>query len=325
MLNRVRASLKRLAADSPFFYRLYRRLRNAHALVRSVVPDEPYARRIYKKFSGKELNLDNPATFDEKTWWLKLRNRDPRLTLCSDKLAVRDYVAGKGYADILVPLRGVYARAKDIDFSAFCEEIILKCNAVSGENFFFAPGGPWDNKRAQRQMQKTLALALKSKYHRISREWNYKHIPPRILAEKLLRDKEGRLPTDYRFFCFDGEPRVLTLDFETLRPDGTHNSDLTRNVYDMDFNLLSGYRITRANDDRYAIKPENFARMVKIARALAAPFVFCRVDLYNLDGSIYFGEITFYHAGGCNDIQPAEWDLALGSWIPIRSEKVVLR
>jgi hypothetical protein len=122
--------------------------------------------------------------------------------------------------------------------------------------------------------------------------------------------------------CFDGEPKLLFLDIGLINEDKSYNHHYPRNIYDMDFNLLP-VKESRENAPDPVEKPRNFERMVEIARTLSQPFPFCRVDLYNLDGDIYFGEITFYHGGGCNNIQPEEWDLKMGSWIDIHSPKIV--
>ncbi|MCL2670817.1 MAG: hypothetical protein FWF10_02140 [Clostridiales bacterium] len=300
------------------------RIRNFTAHLLCVMPDTKYAKWMYKRYTGKSLHLEDPRTFDEKIWWLKLHNRNPLLTHCADKVAVRDYVINAGFADILVPTLGIWERPKDIDFDTFADEAMVKPNVGSGDNFLFAKGGELDNPQKHRYMRKVMDYALRQKYHLISREWHYKNVPPKIIAEAVLRDKDGRLPLDYKFFCFGGEPRILTLDLGVLHEDGSLNHHYRRNVYDMNFQLLPMLE-TRENSDMAVERPDNWERMINICRALSAPFPFCRVDLYNLEGKIYFGEITFYHGGGCNDIKPPEWDLRLGSWIDLNSEHIVYK
>ena len=139
----------------------------------------------------------------------------------------------------------------------------------------------------------------------------------------MIRDKNGRLPLDYKFMCFDGEPKLLFLDLGVINPDQTYNHNYPRNIYDMEFNLLPVLE-TRPNAEYKVDKPDNFEKMVEVARALSEPFPFCRVDLYNVEGQVYFGEITFYHGGGCNSIQPEEWDLKIASWIDLNSPKIKL-
>ena len=317
-LYNLKTRFKKWAVESEFGYAAFQRVRNAFVRVMALQSDDRYAHWFYKTYTGRTLNLKDPQRFDEKLWWLKLNNRDPMLTLCSDKYRVRDYVRDCGLSDILIPELGVYDRAEDIDFSAFPEETILKCNHGSGENFFVQPNVPINEKSSRHKLN----YARKQKYYLISREWNYKNIPPKIVADKVMRDKAGHLPLDYKFMCFDGEPKLLFLDLQLVRDDGSYDDGYPRNIYDMDFHLLPVWE-TRKNADYPVEKPENFARMVEVARRLAKPFPHCRVDLYNLDGAVYFGEITFYHGGGCNDIQPEEWDYKMGSWIDLNSPKIV--
>lgn len=318
MLVRIKDKLKNWASKSEFGYMMFQRIRNTFVKLMSLRSDEKYAKWFYKTYTGKTLHLDSPVYFDEKLWWLKLNNRDSLLTRCSDKYLVRDYVKECGLEDILIPEVAVYQRPEDIDFSAFKEEVILKCNHGSGENFLIKPNAPI-NKKA---IIKKLRYALKQKYYLISREWNYKNIKPCIIADKVIRDKAGKLPLDYKFMCFDGEPKLLFLDLELLKDDGSYDNTYPRNIYDMNFNLLPVHE-TRANSPYKVKKPENFDRMVEAARILSKPFAHCRVDLYNMDGKVYFGEITFYHGGGCNDIQPEEWDRKMGDWIDLNSPKIV--
>ena len=283
--------------------------------------EERYAKWFYKLYTGKELHLDEPRYFDEKIWWLKLNNRDPLLTKCSDKAAVRDYVAACGYQDQLIPQYGVYKDPADVPLESYNEEVVIKCTHNSGGHFFYDPAHPCAPSEIKSAYNR-LRYILKQDASALSLEWNYKNIPPRITVEKVIRDKEGNLPLDYKFMCFDGEPKLLFLDLGLINPDKTYNHNYPRNIYNMDFQLLPVHE-TRPNVDYPVEKPENFDFMVEMARKLSAPLVFCRVDLYNVDGKVYFGELTFYHGGGCNDIQPEEWDIKMGSWIDLDSPKIV--
>ncbi len=294
-------------------------IRHVALLFLSLIPDRPYAKWFYKLYTGKKLNLDNPVSFNEKLWWLKLNNRDPLLTVCSDKHRARKYVEECGYEDILIPQIDVFRNADEIDFSKYKEPVMIKCNNGSGGNYLYDPASSSFN---EKQVRRFLNKCLKEKYYKISREWNYKNIPPRIVVEKIIRDKKGKLPSDYRFFCFDGVPKIMMMDIGVLNAEGRHQFEFPRNIYDMEFNLMP-IRFGRDNYKGHVAKPENYERMVEIAEKLSKPFPMCRVDLYNLDGKIYFGEMTFYHGGCCQEITPREWDYRLGSWIDINSTKVV--
>ena len=289
----------------------------------AVMGEERYAKWFYHLYTGKKLNLEHPVYFDEKVWWLKLNNRDPRLTYCSDKYKVRNYVAKCGFKDILIPQVDCFESVKDIDVSKYNKEVVIKCTHNSGGHLFYDPQKPLDSK-ALKVRKRTLNFILHKNAYVLSREWNYKNIKPRLVVEEVIRDHKGNLPLDYKFMCFDGEPKLLFLDLGVINPDSSYNHNYPRNIYDMEFNLLPVFE-TRPNADYPVEKPANFERMVEIARKLSAPFPFCRVDLYNVDGKIYFGEITFYHGGGCNDIQPEEWDRKMGDWININSPKVKLK
>jgi hypothetical protein len=281
------------------------------------VSDEVAAIELYKLSRGKALNLDDPQTFDEKLWYLKLHNHDPLLTVCSDKYRVREYVEQCGLGHILNELYGVYDDARNIDFRALPSPCFLKCNHTSGYNFIYDRNKTFGRQSFIREFN----FMLKQNYYWNSREWNYKNIEPRIVAERVLRDKEGNLPLDYKFLCFGGEPKLLFLDINVCSEDGSHNRITYRNIYDMTFSPVA-MRETREHKNIDSIqKPQRFDDMVKYAAILSEPFPHCRIDLFNVDGKIYFGEITFYHGGCCNDIQPPEWDLQIGSWIDISKIK----
>ncbi len=284
--------------------------------------EEKYAKWFYHLYTGKTLNLDNPEYFDEKVWWLKLNNRDPNLTRCSDKYEVRSYVKENGLEDILIPQLDVFESLDELDLKKYNCECVVKCTHNSGGHLFYDPQNPISD-RDLRIKKIDLNFILHHNAYVLSREWNYKNIKPRLIVEKVIRDKNSNLPLDYKFMCFNGEPKLLFLDLGVINKDKSYNHDYPRNIYDMNFNLLP-VKETRPNADYVVEKPQNFEHMVEIAKVLSQPFAHCRVDLYNIDGKIYFGEITFYHGGGCNDIQPEEWDKRMGSWIDLNSSKIVL-
>ena len=317
MLFKIKVALRNWSDKSNFGSIVFQFARKTVAKLLLILPDEKYAQWFHKLYTGKGLNLKEPKYFDEKIWWLKLNNRDPLLTKCSDKHAVREYVKEKGLEHILIPQLGLYNDAKDIPFSEYNDEVIIKCTSGSGENYFFAPQKNNDIKMIVKRMNYT----LKQNPYWYSREWNYKNIDRKITVEKIIRDKNGKLPTDYKFMCFNGEPKLLFLDIGLIDENNVYNHNYPRNIYDMDFNLMP-FIETRENYKGVIEKPENWKQMVEIAKTLSEPFPFCRVDLYNVDGKVYFGEITFYHGGGCNDIQPEEWDLKVGSWIDINNPKI---
>lgn len=299
---------------------LYYRCKYAAAsFLGKIWSEEHYAQWFYHLFTGKHLDLQSPKYFDEKIWWLKLHNRDPLLTKCSDKYAVRKYVKECGYEDILIPQYAVLDSVIQLDFEKYHEEIVVKCTHNSGGHVFYDPRKPL-TKKQEKTAKKRLKFILKHNASVLSHEWNYKNIPPRIIVEKVIRNANGELPLDYKFMCFDGEPKLLFLDLGLINADSSYNHDYPRNIYDMDFNLLPVHE-TRPNADYPVKKPENFEKMIEIARTLSKPFPHCRVDLYNVDGKVYFGEITFYHGGGCNKIEPEEWDLRMGSWIHLPIDK----
>lgn len=277
------------------------------------VEDQAFARKLYKKRIGQDLNLDDPQTFDDKLWYLKLHNRDPLLTICSDKYRVREYVEQCGLGHILNELYGVYDDARKIDFDTLPSPCFLKCNHTSGFNLIFDRTKPFD----KRDFIRRFNFMLKQNYYWASREWNYKDIPPRIVVERVLRDKSGSLPLNYKFLCFHGVPKIMDLAKDLCGEDGTHTADAKQmiNYYDMDFHFLDIARMGRSNIDEAVERPATFDRMREYAAILSKPFPFSRVDFYSVDDQIYFGEITFYPSGGCQNLQPREWAFRLGSWI----------
>ncbi len=284
------------------------------------VSDMEFAQALYMKKTGKKLNLEAPVTYDEKLWYLKLSNRDPLLTRCSDKYLVRRYVEECGLGHILNELYGVYQNANDIEFADLPSPCFFKCNHTSGYNAIYDRDKHFDKKDFIRRFN----LALQQNYYAISREWNYKNIEPCIICERVLSDPLSPVGlVDYRVFCFGGKAKMLVVGIGTCLEDGSHSGTGRRNIYDLDFN----YEQVTMNYENFppeiVPKPANYDKMISYAEILAAPFAHCRVDFYNIDGDIYFGEMTFYQGGALNNIDPEEWSIKLGDWIDLTGYELI--
>lgn len=294
---------------------LYCFLKRVYFKVRTwIVPKQLYAIVSYWMHCGKYLNIKHPKTYDEKLWWLKFNYHNPLQMKCADKWLVREYVKDCGLENILIESFGRFDSFDDLDLDKIpVDEFFLKCNHLSGSNMIIRKG-----ETNMKRVRKQFNLWLKDNAYYYGLEWPYKHMKPCLLAERVLHTLEPYGLLDYKFFCFEGEPKVLSLDIGVCNPDGSHAEEYYRNFYDMDFVSLD----IKETRDHYEIekieKPKNFELMIEYACRLAAPFPHCRVDLYNINGDIFFGEITFYHGSGCNDFQPHEADLMLGSWIDIK-------
>ena len=264
-----------------------------------LIDDETAVKRFYRRVMGKEPDLENPRSFSEKMNWYKLNDRKPLMQQCADKVAVREYVKTKGYGDCLNNVLGVYDNAGDIDIDKLPERFVLKAAHGSHMNIIVKDNKAEINWRQQKMMMRSW---LRQNIYWSGREWVYKDIPRRIVAEEYLEDETGELK-DYKFYCFNGKPCYMEYDGNRNLPTQY------RNFYDMDMQLLP-IKDTVPNkfDDEFPVDAKGFAQMKKMAADLAEPFQFARVDLYSVKGKIYFGEITFFDAGGQCNLEPPEWD-----------------
>jgi len=321
MIYNIKNKIRDLSHRNALVKKLYILANKIKVSLLSGLNDETFAKIKYKENTGKNLNLKNPTTFNEKLWWLKLNNRDPLLTICSDKYKVRDYVKQCGLEHILTKLYGVYDNANDIDFDKLPDKAFIKTNHGSGTNIIWDRHKPFNINKFRREFNK----ALKYNYYWQSREWNYKNIEPKIIVEEVLEDKEKDFLVEYRFFCFDGIVKLIFVNIETTLEDGTKNPYFKRNVYDREFNLLD-IKTSKDNFDPSLVsKPNNLDKMIEYAEILSKPFPHCRVDLYNVNSKIYFGELTFYHGGACQNIEPPIWEKKMGDWIDLNSDKIILK
>lgn len=271
-------------------------------------PDEFYLKCLYKDRLGKKLNLNNPQTFNEKLQWLKLYDRRPEYTGMVDKYAVKKYVSEKIGEEYIIPTLGVWDRFEDIDFDVLPEKFVLKCTHDSGGLVICRDKSTFDRKAAR----KKITRSLKRNYYWSGREWPYKNVKPRIIAEQYMEDSDGKGLYDYKFFCFDGNVRAMFIATERF----TKGTEVKFDFYDENFNHLP----VRNGHDNAPVPPEcpvHFEQMKRLASVLSNGIPHVRVDFYEIDGKIYFGEMTFFHFCGFVKFEPEEWDTILGNWIEL--------
>lgn len=259
-------------------------------------------KRFYRKM-GYKLDIENPRTFNEKLQWFKLHVRDPRTTRCADKYAVRKYVAEKIGGGHLVPLLGVYDSVDEIDISRLPQEFVLKPNHESGCVILCYDKEKIDWKKQADVMKNW----LRENYYYQTGEWQYKNIPPKILCEKMLH---GEI-IDYKFFCFKGKPVLV----QVIGNRKGNHFDLGN--YDLNFQLIE----TRGNKNFLMDlqRPIHWNEMIQIAKSLSEDFPFVRVDLYDLEGKVYFGELTFTPADGMGKYFSRDIDEELGKLYDIHA------
>jgi hypothetical protein len=269
------------------------------------MPDSLMIRLQYFAKTHRTLRLKHPIRYTEKVQWYKLNYRDPLLTTCSDKLAVRDYVKSKGLGSILNECYKVFTDAEAIEFSALPTSFALKCTSGTGVNYFVK------NKAevSEREVRDYMAIAIAAANPRSGREWGYYGVPVRILAERLLpRDENNDIP-DYKFFCFQGKVEFLYVMKNYVDDHAMGECSF----FTREFERLPYRRSEYRSIEGVVAKPANFDRMVEIAEILAADFPHVRVDLYSLRGEIIFGELTFYPASGYSVFTPDSFDFVMGA------------
>jgi len=278
------------------------------------IPDKPMIFLQYWIQTGRKLNLKNPQRFTEKLQWYKLNYRAPLMTKCADKYEVRQYVQSKGYGDILVPLYGVYDKAEDIDFDNLPNKFVLKTTNGSQTNIFCED----KTKLNKENTIKLLNKWLEKKTVKAGREWAYYDIKPRIICEKYLdKDKNNDL-IDYKFYCFYGKSEYIKVVANRY-----HESGQKQGLFNIDFEQLPYYKNDVQRISGGVQKPKNYDYMVDIAKTLSEDFPHVRVDLYNIDGKVYFGELTFYDTSGYETFDPDEFDYMLGNEFILPSLKKV--
>lgn len=271
-----------------------------------MIPDRTYLKLIYRIKFHKKLNLKNPKTFNEKLQWLKIYDRKPVYTTMVDKYEAKRYVEkviGGGY---IIPTLKVWDSVDEINFEELPIQFVLKCTHNSGGNIVCKD----KNCCSVSDVKKKLERCLNRNYFWQWREWPYKNVKPRIIAEEYMEDKDGEL-RDYKFFSFNGKVKFFKVDFNRF----THHQ---ANYYDTNGKLLNfGEEICPPDYDKKIILPDSINDMIKLAEKLSAGCPFLRVDFYDVDGKIYFGELTLYPASGFGKFEPEEWDELIGLYLDL--------
>ncbi len=266
--------------------------------------DEKYLKKLYTVNFGKELDLENPKTFNEKLQWLKLYDRKPEYTMMVDKYKVREYVVEKLGEEYLIPLLGVWDDPEEIDFDKLPNQFVLKCNHNSGLGMCICKDkSKLDIKKVKAELKK----GLKENFYLRGREWPYKDVPRKIICEKYMVDESGYELKDYKIFCFNGEPKALFVATDRM-------TDTKFDFFDVEFNHLP-FTNGHPNAEKEIAKPQNLDEMLKAASILSKGIPQVRIDLYNVNGKILFGEMTFSHWSGMVPFEPDEWDERFGEWI----------
>lgn len=285
------------------FPRLLRHLMSRYTF--SFLSDSAYVQLLYRLRFDKPLHLGNPQSFNEKLQWLKLFDHDPRYTLFVDKYAVRDYVRKEIGDKYLVPLLGVWDSINDIDVSTFPNQFVIKTTHDSGGCVVCRQKSDWNI-----STQKKIAKSMRRNYYWYGREWPYKNVPHRIIAEQFLSDGGNGL-TDYKIMCFNGSVKCILVCTDRLSGHG-----LKKTFYSPEWKRLPFKR--PGPDSPIEIPPPiHLSEMIRIAEHLSGGIPFIRVDLYEAGDAIYFGELTLYPSSGAEAFYPQSWDRVLGDWITL--------
>lgn len=280
--------------------------------IKKLLSDKLYLSIKYRTHFGHWMDWNNPQTYNEKLQWLKLYDRNPAYIPMADKYEVKELVAKKIGREHVIPTYGVWDNFDEIDFSKLPDQFVLKCTHDSGSIVICKNKSSFDVESARTIINR----GLKSDPYTCGREWVYKDIKPRIIAEKFIKPSEGEDLKDYKFFCFDGEPKMLFVASDRFSKDIETSFD----YFDMDFNHLD-VRNGHPNCAHPVSKPETFDKMKQLASKLSQGIPHVRVDFYDVDGDVLFGEFTFYHLGGAMNFEPGEWDLKFGQYITLPQKK----
>lgn len=271
-----------------------------------LMSDKYYIKVIWKQIMGYPLDLRHPKTFNEKLQWMKLYDRNPLYTDLVDKYKVKQWVADRIGAEHVIPTLAVYDSVDEIDISQLPDQFVLKCNHDSGGVVICKDKSSFDFEAAKAKLKKSFEHNFYWDY----REWPYKNVKRKIFAEEYLEDKKyGDLP-DYKIFTFNGEPKLIEVDFDRFIGH-------KRNLYDINWNYIDARICYPTQRERVFDKPKALNEMLELARKLAYGFRHVRVDFYLINDKVYFGEMTFIHGAGTERFYPESFGNQMGEWIEL--------
>ena len=272
-----------------------------------ILPDKLYLQLMYFKHFHKLINFKNPVTFNEKLQWLKIYDRKPEYTTMVDKYLVKDYVAAKIGKEYIIPTLGMWEKAEDIDFDALPDQFVLKCNNDSGGIVICKDKAKLNKDEAIR----LLSSRLNNNGFWYGREWPYKNVKPCIIAEKYMEDTTTKELRDYKFFCFGGQVKCYKVDFDRFK---AHHA----NYFTAEGEILKmGEEVCPPDFNKNIPVPDSLGKMKDLATKLSKYQPFLRTDFYDVDGKVYFGELTFYPASGFGRFINQDDDIYLGSWLQL--------
>ncbi len=284
--------------------------------------DEKYLKIYYKLKTGKKLNLNNPRTFNEKIQWIKLNVRNNLYTEYVDKYKAKQIVSNIIGKEYIIPTLGVYNNFDEINFNKLPDQFVLKCTHDSGGLIICKDKSKFNKDNAKQLIKK----CLKRNYYYYEREWPYKNVEKKIICEKYMNDanihkiKNSNLNDgliDYKFYCFNGEPKFLYVGCACIEHNEKHDK---LSYYNLDWTKANFYRSDHEQLDADNIKPENLIDMIEISKKLSTNIPFVRVDLYNINNHIYFSEFTFSPGGGFGIFYPEKYELLFGDYIKINND-----
>lgn len=276
-----------------------------------LIPDRIYLQIVYFKHFRRFINFNNPKTFNEKIQWLKLNYRNEEYTKLVDKYRVKQYITKLIGEEYVIPTLGVWNNVDDIDFKSLPEKFVLKCNNDSGGIVICKNKKDFDEAKAKSFLKER----LKNNGYWYGREWPYKNVKPCIIAEKYMEDSISKDIKDYKFFCFNGSMEFFDIDIDRF-------IEHRANYYDRNGNFLPFGKTYCPPDYTKKIEmPKNLDKMIELTETISHNTVLSRIDFYEIDGQVYFGEITFYPGSGFSPFTDEKWDYKLGDMIDLPNIK----
>lgn len=276
----------------------------------SLYSDEFFIRMRFYLVMGKKLDLKNPRTYNEKLQWLKLYAKRPEYTNMVDKIEAKNFVASVIGKEYIIPTIKTYDSIEEVNFDELPQQFVIKCTHDSGGVVVCKDKDKLDKKAAL----KLLSKSLKQNFNHLTREYPYKNLVPRLIVEQYMEDESGYELKDYKFFCFDGEPKMSFVASDRQKEGEETKFDF----YDLEWNHIPVVNGHPCSEHGIA-KPQNYDKMLELASKLSQGIPHVRVDFYNINGKIYFGELTFFHWSGLVPFEPEKWDYTFGSYLHLPS------